>query len=111
MSKCLNEKHYVGEYGTAIYVNCGQDISGASDIKIFIERPDGSILQKTATVEVFQGSNNYVMFMIEDGDFNQIGTYTGQVQLVLGPWRGKGREFTIDVEEGLSSSSSASTSN
>jgi hypothetical protein len=117
MGRCLNEKHYVGETGTVIYINCGVDVSAATDISVIITRPDGTDIQRSATVEEFEGSDHYVKFIIEEGDFNQGGTYpgdplgdyVGQVKLTLGGWTGKGREFHIEVEEGLSSSSSSSS--
>ena len=102
-----NEKHYVGEVGTTIYINCGVDVSAATNISILIERPDGTIIQKTALFAVYQDSNNYVRFVIGAGDLNQEGDYVGQVHLTLGSWTGDGDRFHIDVEEPISSSSSA----
>ena len=103
------EKHFVGEVGTLVYVNCGEDVSSATNVSILLSRPDGTVIEKTALPIVFKESNNYVRFSIVEGDFNQEGDYTGQVELTLGPWTGKGSEFIIHVDEGLSSSSSSSS--
>ena len=104
------EKHYIGETGTIIYINCGEDVSSATNVSVLLERPDGTIVQRTATPVTYRDSVNYIVFIIEEGDFNQEGDYTGQVELTLGSWNGKGKEFTIHIDEGLSSSSSSSKS-
>jgi hypothetical protein len=108
--RCEDEQHFVGEVGTNIYINCGIDVSGAINVSVIISRPDNTVFQRSAVPEAYQGSANYVRFVIEAGDFNQAGDFTGQVELTLGSWTGKGKEFTIAVEDGLSSSSSSSGS-
>jgi hypothetical protein len=104
------EKHYVDEVGTAIYINCGQDVSGAVDCFVYMKRPDGSVVKRAATPVVFEGSLNYVRMVLESGDFNQAGDYSCQVWLTLGTWNGGGNEFIITVDERMSSSSSSSSS-
>ena len=106
----INEKHYVGEVGTKIFMDCGVDISSATSISVFIERPDGTVVERTAIVEVYNGSNDYASCSISAGDFNQAGEYKGQVKLTLGAWTGRGAMFTIQVDEPASSSSSSSRS-
>jgi len=103
------EKHYVGETGTIIHIDCGIDVSSATDVYVFLTRPDLTVVQRAASPETFEGSTNFIQFSIAEGDLNQAGTYKSQVYMVLGQWKGKGREFTIIVEEGESSSSSSSS--
>lgn len=104
------EKHFVGEVGTKIYINCGEDVSSATDVSVLLARSDGTVVQRAAIPVLYKDSANYVVFTIEEGDFNQEGDYIGQVALTLGSWTGKGKEFTIHIDEGLSSSSSSSSS-
>ena len=106
----LNERHFVDEVGTVFYVNCGVDVSSATTPHVLLHKPDGTVVEKDATVVTFEGSKNYVSFSIASGDFDQAGDFTGQVWLTLGPWTGGGKEFIIHVDERLSSSSSSSRS-
>lgn len=111
--ECKNEKHYVGEYGTKIYIDCGEDVSLATSVYVMLKRPDDTILQRTATPTTFEGSTNFVVMTLQNGDLNQIGTkadpYIGQVFMNLLSWVGRGKKFTLEVEEAISSSSSSSS--
>ena len=106
----INEKHYVGEVGTVVWVDCGIAVDDATGVTVEIERPDGTVVSKAAVPETYNGSDNYVRFSIEAGDLNQAGDFKCQVKLTLGPWTGRGAEFTISVDEPASSSSSSSRS-
>lgn len=106
---CL-EKHYVGENGTLFFVDCGLDVSEASVAKVLLERPDGTIISKPATIYTFNESTHYIYFQIEESDFNQEGEYLGQAYIEIGSWSGWGKAFSIDVLEPISSSSSSVSS-
>ena len=103
----INEKHYVGEVGTVIYVNCGLDVSSATSISVVFERPDGTVFQRSAIYELYNASKNYVKCIIQSGDINQSGEFHGQVALTLGSWTGRGAMFIFQVDEPASSSSSS----
>ena len=105
-----NDKHYVGEHGTMIFIDCGIDVQAASLAEVFMEWPDGTTIKKTAVLTTFDESTDYVYIIIDIGDFNQNGRYTGQVFIVLGAWSGWGQPFKIDVDDPISSSSSSSSS-
>ena len=105
-----SEIHYVGEFGTLFYINCGTNISSATNSEVFITRPDGTTIRKEAIPKVFNGSSNYLEIFIEEGDFNQAGKYIGQASVDINTWRGFGKKFKIIVEDAVSSSSSCNSS-
>jgi len=86
-------KHYIGEIGTDIIVDCGQDITGATNTELVVKKPDGSIVTWTATIY----NTNYLKYTTVSGDFDQAGTYRLQASLTLSGWTGYGEtsEFII----------------
>ena len=105
-----DEPHYVGEENTLFYVDCGIDVSASVGAKVFLQRPDGTVAEKTATPTIYNGSPDFVFFRVARGDFNQAGKYSGQVWMQVGAWSGWGRPFAIEVDAPISSSSSSSSS-
>jgi len=101
------DPHFVGETGTLFYVDCKVDMSDATETKVFIERPDGTIIEKSASPATYRNSTNFISFILEAGDFNQSGEYEGQAHGILDGFHGWGQKFTIDVEAPISSSSSS----
>lgn len=105
-----NEDHYVGEENTLFFIDAGVDVSLATRAVIYILRPDGTKLKKDAVLTTYNGSPDWVYFVVDKSDFNQEGTYRGQVWLEIGSWSGWGKPFTISVKEPISSSSSSQSS-
>jgi hypothetical protein len=58
----MNIKHYVGEVGKTIIVNCGEDISGSSVAHIKIKKPDDSITTWKGEVYTMGGKVNYIRY-------------------------------------------------
>lgn len=56
-------KHYIGEVGKTIIINCGEDISGATTAKIMVKKPDGSTSEWVATVYAMGGRCNYIKYV------------------------------------------------
>lgn len=104
-----NEDHYVGEENTRFYIDCGMDVSLATQSRVLLKRPDGTTVQKEAFLTTYRESPNFVYFTIDRSDFNQEGKYTGQVYIVIGAWSGWGKPFKITVGLPISSSSSSSS--
>lgn len=104
-----DEPHYVGEENTLFYIDCGIDVSQASSATVFLQRPDGTNILKTATPAVYNGSPDWIFFRVGTGDFNQCGKYKGQASITIGAWSGWGQPFYIKVENPVSSSSSSSS--
>lgn len=105
-----DEPHYVGEENTLFYVDCGIDVSQASETEVFIQRPDKTTITKIAAPTIYNNSTNWVFIRIAATDFNQCGKYIGQAYCVIGAWQGWGEKFYIKVEQPISSSSCSSSS-
>lgn len=89
----MSDKVYVGDIGTDIIVNCGSDISDATDRKLMVKKPDGSIVEWDA--DIYQ--SNYLKYTIVDGDFNLQGVYKLQASLTLSGWSGRGETVNFTV--------------
>lgn len=86
--------HVVGEVGTIIRCDCEVDISAASVKKIFIKRPDGTELEKDATV----ADTNFLQCATIAGDINGVGTYKVNPYVELPtPWEGYGKTDTFEA--------------
>jgi len=89
------EKHYVGESGTEIRINCNRDISEASSHKAFLKRPDGTIIE--FVTEIYP--TNYLRFFTLPETFNTSGLYEVQPYVEIGGWAGRGKTVSFVVYE------------
>lgn len=91
----MTNKYYVGDVGTDIIVDCGSTITGATDLKLKVKKPDGSTVEWTAAID---GTDNLKYTTIA-GDFNLAGTYFLQSSLTLGGWSGLGEvaQFVVNA--------------
>ena len=69
------EKHYVGEYGTLLIVNCGTDTSLATGCYLNVIKPDGTTVKWTATPYIYNGVSNYLSYVIQQNDLSISGNY------------------------------------
>jgi hypothetical protein len=86
-------KHYVGEIGTAITINCGVDISDATTLQILYTKPSGVTGYWTGTLY----NSNYIQYTLAANDLDVAGVWTVQANIVSPAWTGKGEsvEFTV----------------
>lgn len=86
-------KHYVGEKGTSIEIDTGQDIQSATTYEIVVQKPDGS--SETWAGEI--SGTSKIAHTVEDGDFDQAGIYQMQSHVVVGTseWYGETIEIVI----------------
>jgi len=82
----MTDKYYVGDIGTDIIVDCGSTITGATNTKLKVRKPDGTEVEWTATID---GTDNLKYATIAD-DFSVAGTYLLQASLTLSGWAGLG---------------------
>ncbi|MFX0198559.1 MAG: hypothetical protein ACFFCW_20760 [Candidatus Hodarchaeota archaeon] len=87
------DKPYVGDIGTVIKIDMGENISAGSGFKFFIRKPGGTIIEKTAVLEGTQ----YLKYAVESGVFSEPGKYLVQPQVTLsgGTWKGTTANFTV----------------
>lgn len=86
-------KHYTGETGTVIRVDCGEDISLATSTRLYCQKPDGTNVWWEATIY----GTNYLTYTTVVGDLNQAGTYRIHSSLTLGGWSGLGEVDTFVI--------------
>lgn len=91
----MANKYYVGDVGTDIIVDCGQDISAATGTKLLVLKPNGAEVEWTATIY----NTNYLKYTVQAGDFDQTGEYRLQSYMTLSAWTGRGEVDVFHIEE------------
>lgn len=89
-------KLYVGDTGTVIVLDCGQDISAATVRKINVRKPDGTEVIWDATAE---GTDSIKYTTLSD-TLNQFGVWKFQAQVTTaaGVWLGKTVQIRVHPE-------------
>jgi len=99
-----NEIHR-GDIGTAFVVTVKQgsnviDISGATTAQILFEKPDGSVLTKTASLTT-DGTDGKMQYASQSGDLSVSGSWRLQGYLVLASWTGRTDVHTFEVHSNV----------
>jgi len=89
----MAEKHYVGESGTEIRIDGKRDLTNAVNMKVFMRRPDSSIIEFIPTVI----ESNYLRFFTDANSFNTPGHYEVQPYIELDGWAGRGKTAAFIV--------------
>ena len=86
-------KVYVGDTGTAIILDCGQDVSAATARSIEYRKPDGT----TGSWSASASGTNSIRFDSLAGTFDQAGRWQLQAKVTLatGLWRGATAELLV----------------
>jgi hypothetical protein len=90
-------KYYVGDVGTEVVLDCGCDIAAATSPKIYVKKPDGTIVTWTAVVHTLASLTQYLRYYTVTGDLNQAGKYLLQAGLTMTGWTGRGETADFDV--------------
>lgn len=79
-------KVYLGSIGTAIVLDCGQDISAATARSIDVKKPDGDVVSWAAVAE----GTNSIKFITVGGSLDQTGKWRLQARVTMptGTWPG-----------------------
>jgi len=88
-------KIYVGDLGTVIRADVGQDTTGATGITIEVKKPDGTLV--TWPADMTLSDTFKIEHIIAAGDLDIPGTYTCQAKLTIGSWSGRGDTFSFVV--------------
>jgi len=89
----LADKHYVNEVGTAIIVDCGCDITGATLTKLKVLKPDEVTVEWPASIE----GSNFLKYVVKEGDFPLPGLFRIQASLTLAGWSGLGETALVVI--------------
>lgn len=89
-------KHYVGDTGTVIVVDCGEVITTSTLKKLLVRKPDSTSVEWVATLE----GTTQLKYTVIEGDFNCAGTYEVQAYIEMPGWKGLGDMdmFTVNKE-------------
>ncbi len=93
----MGNKVYVGDVGTAIVVDCGYDISEATDTSLKVRLPDGTSVTWAAEIHAIDGETRYLRYVTKAGDFQAAGNYRLQASLTLNGWSGLGETASFTV--------------
>lgn len=79
-------KVYVGDTGTQIVLDCGQDVSAATLRSIEVQKPDGTVVSWPAVAS----GTDALAYTSLAGTFDQVGKWRLQAKVTLpsGVWRG-----------------------
>ncbi len=87
-------KIYVGDVGTVILINMGEDISAATTANLIVRKP-GDDTDYTWTGSVY--NDDYLKYTTLSGNLSVEGEYKLQPSIVLPTWSGKGETVIIRV--------------
>lgn len=88
-------QHYKETVGTDIIVNIGEDITGATNTKLKVQKPDGTEVEWIASIY----NTNYLKYTVQENDWNQWGTYKVHSYLTINGWTGHGDCVTFTVDK------------
>jgi hypothetical protein len=86
-------KTYVGDTATRITLDCGTNISTASDLEIAARKPDGSVVTWDATLT----GTDSLYFDTLAGTLDQAGDWLLQAKVTLGAGVWRGESVTLRV--------------
>ena len=93
----LDLKHYVGETGTQVIVDCGVDLTASTVQKLKVKLPDGTLAEWSATVYTIDNAPNYLLHITSSSDFGDDGTYEIQSYIEIGGWKGVGETAFLQI--------------
>jgi hypothetical protein len=94
----MSEKHYIGETGTQILVDCQQSLATATFYSLLVLKPDGSQATWIPTLYTDTlGKMNYLQYLTLPTDFSVSGMYAIQPFVKLPGWSGPGETVTFYV--------------
>ena len=74
-------KLYTDEFHVKIQTNLNTDVTGYTSLKSIIKKPSGATLSKDLTV--VDDEEGIVFFLTAVGDFDEVGTYYTQIELIF----------------------------
>jgi hypothetical protein len=89
------EKIYIGNVGTIIDIDMGEDVSQATNLSLSVQKPSGQTVTWIPQIQ----DTNYLRYVLQAGDVDLAGTYRIQPKLTLGTWMGYGIVVQLRVYE------------
>lgn len=97
---------HVGDVGTefiATLKNPEGDViplGGATGLKMFFERPDATVVEKTAVLYT-DGTDGKIKYVAIAGDLNADGSWRVQGKVTIGAWTGRSDIYAFVVRANL----------
>ncbi len=91
----MANKYYVGDIGTEILLDTKVDLTGGTDAKIKVKKPDGNAVEWDASIK----DTTRLSHVAEADELDQAGTYLFQASITLGSWKGRGETAYMRVYE------------
>ena len=88
---------YTGDVGTAIILDCVEDVSSATVRNIKVRKPDGLRTTWTATLD----GTTKIKYVIQTGDLDVVGDWSLQAYVEMTGWKGSGELVTLRVNRPL----------
>ena len=91
----VEPKVYEGDVGTVLYFDTTEDITGASNLALYVIRPDKSQVTWTPVVD----GTTKLKYITQEGDIPEgiTGYYLIQPKLTLTGWTGRGTTVRLRV--------------
>lgn len=88
---------YTGDVGTAIILDCVDDVSAATVRTIKVRKPNGVRTTWAATLD----GTTKIKYVIQTGDLDVIGNWALQAYVEIPGWKGSGKLVTLVVNRPL----------
>lgn len=89
----MPDKHYVGEVGAEITVDCKSNIAGATVKQLKVKKPDNTLAIWNAEIE----GTNFLKYISLAEDFSVAGVYRVQAFVDTPDWKGRGETDTFTI--------------
>ena len=105
----LDDAVHVGDVGTELVceiveydettgADVAVDVSGATELTIYLTKPNGTVLTKTASLDT-DGLDGKIVYATISGDLSVAGTWRIQAYVAgVGGWSGSSREASFVVK-------------
>lgn len=91
-------EYYVGDVGTEVTVETGEDLSSATVTVLKVKKPDDAIsAEVTWSGTVYDTTK--IRYIIANGDWDQSGRYLLQSYVELPTWQGRGDTVAFEIKK------------
>jgi hypothetical protein len=95
--------YFVGDVGTPIVLDVGADIYDAVSMHMVVRKPSGKTVEWEATLGPVNSIGQYttIMYVTQEGDWDEPGVWKIQAYIELPTWSGHGDVVTFKLDQPL----------
>lgn len=97
----VEERVYQDDVGTIIKIDMQEIITGATDLKFYVRKPQGGEEVWTPTIDP-DDPLSCLIYTVQAGEQDEVGIYKIQPALTLSGWTGRGNTINHKVYEKFS---------